>query len=248
MDLIKIKTDEKGEQLISARELYKFLESKQDFTDWIKKRIQKYDFVENEDYLLHKFMVQLPNGAKEKHDYILKIDVAKELAMVEGNEKGKQARKYFIEVEKKFKEIAPKTLIKGETILALENLMKDSMKKADETLENVEKIMDKGLIQLEDKVINEIKKIIDERFDKRIEAIVDTKLKIMVEKQCQERFEVYVNKLERYMEVIESDEVLEDIGKLKRNQQKVIKNMTPLVDTVERIEKIVNKITEIIKV
>lgn len=96
MELIKINYNDKNEQLISARELYEFLGSKQDFTTWIKGRIAKYGFVEDEDFTLHKFM----EGKNWKHDYILKIDMAKELSMVENNERGRQARKYFIACEK----------------------------------------------------------------------------------------------------------------------------------------------------
>jgi len=102
MQLIEITKNEKGEQLVSARELHSFLESKQDFTTWIKNRIEKYDFVENEDFTLHKFM----EGKNWKHDYILKTDIAKEISMVEGNEKGKVARKYFISCEKQLKELS----------------------------------------------------------------------------------------------------------------------------------------------
>ncbi|WP_297639059.1 antA/AntB antirepressor family protein [uncultured Clostridium sp.] len=70
MELIKIK-NEKGVNLVSARELHKILESKQDFTTWIKSRIEKYGFVEDEDFTFHKFM----EGKNWKHDYILKLDM-----------------------------------------------------------------------------------------------------------------------------------------------------------------------------
>lgn len=100
MELIKIETNDNGEKLVSGRDLHEFLESKQDFTDWIKNRIEKYGFIENEDFTLHKFMV----GKSWKHDYILKLDIAKELSMVEGSSKGKQARLYFIECEKRLKQ------------------------------------------------------------------------------------------------------------------------------------------------
>lgn len=53
-------------QLVDARLLHTFLESAQDFSDWVKKRIKAYGFIENTDYLLHKFMEQLPSGAKHK--------------------------------------------------------------------------------------------------------------------------------------------------------------------------------------
>lgn len=98
--LIPIKTDN-GKQVISARELHFFLESKQDFTTWIKSRIEKYDFVEGVEFTLHKFVER----GTWKHEYAISLDMAKELAMVEGNEKGKIARRYFIECEKKMKDI-----------------------------------------------------------------------------------------------------------------------------------------------
>ena len=88
-------------ETVNARELHSFLESKQDFSTWIKNRIEKYEFVENVDYLLHKFMEQTPSGAKHKIDYFVSVSMAKELAMVENNDKGREARRYFIECEKK---------------------------------------------------------------------------------------------------------------------------------------------------
>ena len=83
---------------VNARDLWKFLESKQDFSTWIKRRIEKYEFIEGQDYLLHKFVEQLPSGAKHCIEYLISLDMAKELAMVENNERGRQARQYFIEV------------------------------------------------------------------------------------------------------------------------------------------------------
>lgn len=90
-------------QTVNARELHKFLESRQDFSTWIKSRVEQYGFEENVDYLIHKFMEQLPSGAKQKIDYHITIDMAKELAMVERNDKGREVRKYFIECERKLK-------------------------------------------------------------------------------------------------------------------------------------------------
>ena len=93
-------------ETVSARELHSFVESKRQFADWIKNRIEKYGFVENVDYLLHKIVEQTPSGAKHKIEYYITLDMAKQLAMVENNEKGMQVRKYFIECEKKLKETA----------------------------------------------------------------------------------------------------------------------------------------------
>ena len=99
-DLIHV-TEREGKQTVNARELHSFLESKQDYSTWIKGRIEKYGFVEGADYLLHKFMEQTPSGAKQKIDYHVSIDMGKQLAMVENNAKGQEARRYFIECERR---------------------------------------------------------------------------------------------------------------------------------------------------
>lgn len=104
-ELIKI-TEKDGQQVVSARELHHFLESKRDFSNWIKDRIEKYGFVENQDYEVFNNFGENPHGGRPLIEYALTIDTAKELAMVEGNEKGKQARQYFIAMEKKAKQLA----------------------------------------------------------------------------------------------------------------------------------------------
>ena len=87
-------------ETVNARELHEFLESKQDFSTWIKNRIEKYEFVENQDYVsLHKKM-EREIGGTTRIEYFVSVGMAKELAMVENNAKGRQARKYFIECEK----------------------------------------------------------------------------------------------------------------------------------------------------
>ncbi|WP_018675749.1 phage antirepressor Ant [Riemerella columbina] len=101
-ELIKI-TEQNGKQAVSARELHNFLESKQDFSNWIKNRIEKYGLVENQDFEVFNNFIENPKGGRPLTEYALTIDTAKELAMVEGNEKGKQARRYFIECEKKLR-------------------------------------------------------------------------------------------------------------------------------------------------
>ena len=104
-ELIKITTNESGNQVVSARELHKFLESKQEFANLIKNRIDKYGFVENQDFEVFDNFINNPNGGRPLKEYALTIDMAKELAMVEGNEKGKQARRYFIECERLAKQL-----------------------------------------------------------------------------------------------------------------------------------------------
>jgi anti-repressor protein len=94
----------KENKFVDGRELHSFLALGRDFTSWLKEKIEKYEFIENMDYVV----TLTKTGERQnviKHDYTLTLDTAKEISMVENNEKGKQARKYFIEVEKKFKEI-----------------------------------------------------------------------------------------------------------------------------------------------
>ena len=100
--LIPVTSQRVNESLIptvNAYDLYTFLESKQKFTDWIKGRIEQFAFIEGEDYVVHKTMTQY--NQVDRHIYFLSIDMAKELSMVERTAKGKQARQYFIECEKR---------------------------------------------------------------------------------------------------------------------------------------------------
>lgn len=101
-ELIKI-TEQNGKRAVSARELHLFLESKQEFANWIKNRIDKYGFIENQDFEVFDNFIKNPNGGRPLIEYALTIDTAKEIAMVEGNEKGKMARQYFIECEKQLR-------------------------------------------------------------------------------------------------------------------------------------------------
>ena len=88
----------------NARELYGFLDVKSRFNDWIKNRIEEYDFIENQDFVT--LTKNLVNGGKQ-NEYYISLDMAKELSMVERNEKGKQARQYFLACERKAKQTIP---------------------------------------------------------------------------------------------------------------------------------------------
>ena len=112
-ELMKIKTNENGKQLVSARELHEFLEITERFTQWFTKRVEKYGFIENEDFTGVKTFTLVNNGAnRELQDYVITVDMAKELSMIQNTEKGKQARRYFIECEKKLKEVTQQRLPK----------------------------------------------------------------------------------------------------------------------------------------
>lgn len=93
------------EQVIDARELWRALESKQEFSNWIKNRIDSYGFQENVDYCSFDKIINREIGATKRKEYILTLDTAKEIAMVENNEKGRMIRRYFIEAEKRYREM-----------------------------------------------------------------------------------------------------------------------------------------------
>lgn len=102
--LVKIiQADFNGESInsVDARELHDFLDVGRDFSNWIKGRIDQYGFVENIDYVVVANMGE--GQPANKIDYALSIDMAKELSMVERNDNGRQARKYFIQCEKALK-------------------------------------------------------------------------------------------------------------------------------------------------
>ncbi len=100
-ELIKIET--KGSsQVVSARELHKFLESAERFSKWFD-RMKEYGFELNEDYTPY-FLVH-PQNKQENEDYAITLDCAKQIAMLQRNEKGREARQYFIACEKELKAV-----------------------------------------------------------------------------------------------------------------------------------------------
>ena len=94
-ELIKVQ-ERDGEQLVSGRELHKFLESSERFSKWWE-RMVGYGFIENKDYTLYQKVH--PQNKQEIIDYLMKISMAKEISMLQRNEKGKEARMYFIKCE-----------------------------------------------------------------------------------------------------------------------------------------------------
>lgn len=96
-------------QTVNARELHAFLEVGRDFSTWIKDRITEYGFFEGQDYVLIE-VLRSPNlgsakaRAQRVKDYFLTLDTAKELSMVERNDQGRRARRYFIECEKRLRQ------------------------------------------------------------------------------------------------------------------------------------------------
>ena len=113
-------------ETVSARELHSFVESRQEFSNWIKNRIEKYGFVENVDFLI--ILSKTHTGGRPSQEYFITLDMAKQLAMVENNEKGMQVRKYFIECEKRLKQELPTSYLE-----ALEALIQKEKEKLELT-------------------------------------------------------------------------------------------------------------------
>lgn len=100
--LIPVQTNEQLEPIISGRDLHEFLGVDTPYPKWFQ-RMTEYGFDEDKDYLVTDIFVPNSNGGKQTQiDHALKLDMAKEISMIQRNEKGKEARQYFIAVEKEY--------------------------------------------------------------------------------------------------------------------------------------------------
>jgi anti-repressor protein len=97
-ELIKIEY-KYGEALVAGRELHDFLEVGTRYDNWMNRMIE-YGFAENVDFVVTSIFGHNSKGGKQnKIDHLLKVNMAKEIAMIQRNDKGKQARQYFLQVE-----------------------------------------------------------------------------------------------------------------------------------------------------
>ena len=122
--LINIEQKQIGTQFVQsvyARDLHAFLEVRRDFTTWIKQRIAKFGFVENQDFVVFDSPVPVNQvchgGDRRSKEYFVALDMAKELSMVERTPKGKEARRYFIECERRLFSNAPTVLDETNTAI-----------------------------------------------------------------------------------------------------------------------------------
>lgn len=101
-ELLKVEVNENQEQTVSGRELHMFLGSAERYSKWWDRMIG-YGFTENLDFICVQKSTVVNNGAEKPiTDHIMKLNMAKELCMLARNEKGKQARQYFLEVEREW--------------------------------------------------------------------------------------------------------------------------------------------------
>ncbi|MFT9031156.1 MAG: phage antirepressor KilAC domain-containing protein [Leuconostoc pseudomesenteroides] len=102
-EIIKINQNEQGEARVNARDLHDALNVKARFNDWITRMIE-YGFTEGVDF--YSFLSKTQNGGRPSVEYNLTISMAKEVAMLQRNDKGKEVRNYFIQVEDRYKKLA----------------------------------------------------------------------------------------------------------------------------------------------
>lgn len=149
-------SENNGIQAVSGRYLHSFLQSKQEFSTWIKSRIKQYGFVENQDFEVFDKVVKNPKGGRPLAEYVLSIDMAKELSMVERTERGRQARRYFIECEQALKKSATHP-----QVAKYEKMMKEAFKQMEESNKVIKKLENQIWEERAKTVIENEKKIIE---------------------------------------------------------------------------------------
>lgn len=125
-NLIKVYINKHGEQVVSGRKLHEFLSIKTRYNDWFD-RMCEYGFEKNVDYfpVTQKRVSGGASGVKVIKDHILTLDMAKELCMIQRSDIGRQARKYFIQIEKAYKEYAVARALSKEVRCSLTDVIRD---------------------------------------------------------------------------------------------------------------------------
>lgn len=113
MELIKI-TEKNGKNVVSARDLHHFLDAGSNVSTWFKNQAERAMLIEGEDFIQ---IFEESTGGRPSTDYAISLNAAKEISMLNGGGKGKQARTYFIECEKQLKKQLPQTY--KEALIAL---------------------------------------------------------------------------------------------------------------------------------
>lgn len=176
-ELIKINTtnfNQEIKQTVNARDLHFSLESKQDFSTWIKNRLD--GFMENQDFI--RFHQKKEANNATMIEYCLTLDTAKHVAMIERNEKGKQIRQYFIDFENNNKQINP----------FLTTSRKELLRLALEQEEKIEKLETNNIKQ--EQVINEYISVNNNKTYTAVAKILHLKPHAFIEKL---RYWKYIN-------------------------------------------------------
>ncbi|ECK7512352.1 phage antirepressor Ant [Campylobacter coli] len=192
-------TELQGAFPANVENLFCYLEVNSKFADWIKNRINQYDFIENQDYIIKEVFT----GRRPRKEYYVTLDMAKELCMVENNEKGRQARRYFIECEKRLKNLEQEKMQK----LAFRQSLgyKSQLKQQKEHYENKIKALQYDLEhkkelsfkrKLSKEELLELRKILAKDYD--MLCIKEWEMSLVAEKIGKDTvFEAVLNKLEK---------------------------------------------------
>ncbi|EPC1841311.1 antA/AntB antirepressor family protein [Campylobacter coli] len=196
----------------NAREIFQFLNSEQEYANWIKNRISHYNFIENQDYIIELVYTK----GRPRKEYYVTLDMAKELCMVENNEKGRQARRYFIECEKRLKNLEQEKMQK----LAFRQSLgyKSQLKQQKEHYENKIKALQYDLEnkkelsfkrKLSKEELLELRKILAR--DYGILCIKEWEMSLVAEKIGKDTvFEAVVKKLEKELDYWQNYEEYEE--------------------------------------
>jgi len=128
--LLSVYKDENGNKVVNGRELWEQLDVKKEFSPWIKNNLELVDGCEGVDFTSFVFKEKAENTWKTSREYILKLEIAKEICMIAGanprankelKKKSKECRKYFIDIEKKYYQLQQDLLEKNELIIKVVN-------------------------------------------------------------------------------------------------------------------------------
>lgn len=100
-ELINVTLNDNHEPVVSGRQLHEALGVKTEYKKWFS-RMTEYGFNESDDFLKVTQKCLTSSTGQNTTDHIIKLDMAKEIAMIQRTDKGKEVRKYFIQVEKDF--------------------------------------------------------------------------------------------------------------------------------------------------
>lgn len=162
-NLIEVKVNENQEPIVSGRELHEFLGIATPYKKWFDRMVE-YGFSENIDFIAVGQKCPIANGGyQEVIDHAIKLDMAKELSMIQRNERGKQARQYFIQVEKDWNspdKIMARALIVANKTIESKNLV--IKKQTKEIEENKPKVIFADAVTASEKsiLVGELAKIL----------------------------------------------------------------------------------------
>ena len=146
-ELVPVYETGTGEKVVYGSELHDVLRVKAPYREWSQRRLKDCDALENEDF--QGVEISTPSGQTRK-DHIIKLDTAKEMAMLERNDKGKQVRKYFVEIEKKYRQgnLTPEQIVANALIVA-QNIISQKDKQIEEMTPKAEyfdELVDRNLL------------------------------------------------------------------------------------------------------